>query len=139
MSDDIAQRLEKEVQDIVAVVEELTGLKSRWSGEVLLADRSDQMFERRPFLAKKEWSCHLKIADFVAQQDWRWRTLIHEALHSISVGIRYQDYETLTGWEEGVVEWLQRCYRPEILRRLNIHVPEAVLQPLSRIGIIRTQ
>ena len=30
------------------------------------------------------------------------------------------------GWEEGVVEWLQRSYRQEVLSRLGVRVEETV-------------
>lgn len=54
----------------------------------------------------------------------RWRTEIHEALHGFSAGLSQASYAELRGWEEGVVEQLQRMLRPSILRSMNMVIPE---------------
>jgi hypothetical protein len=108
-------------------VEEITGLQSRWNGIVHVVDSlSAEMLGGRPFNAKKEWSCSISVIDAIASQDIRWRSLIHEVLHSVSVGNRESSYREFRGWEEGVVEWLQRCYRPDILHRSGVSVPAAI-------------
>ena len=58
--------------------------------------------------------------------DVRWRTLIHEMLHAHSVGYNRSAFDDFPGWEEGVVEKLQRLLRPQVLERLGITIPEAV-------------
>ena len=58
----------------------------------------------------------------------RWATLIHEALHAVSTGYVGTDYRDAPGWEEGVVEWLQRYFRPTILAKLKVTVPDEVFQ-----------
>lgn len=119
----------EEVRQIIIVVEELTGLPSRWNGGVLiLADASGEattvgMLSRVPFLAKKEWSCGITVMESVLSDDRRWRTLLHEALHSVSVGLTEPDYRRLRPWEESVVESLQRLYRPALFNSLGLDIP----------------
>ncbi len=62
----------------------------------------------------------------VAERPVRWRTLLHEALHSVSVGYIRVDYDTLIGWEEGTVEQLQRLLRRRVLESLGVDVAEEV-------------
>ena len=71
----------------------MTGLRSRWDGTVtVLDDRTAAMFSRAAFFARKDWSCAITILDPVVTAPARWRTLIHEALHSVSVGLTPQSY-----------------------------------------------
>lgn len=106
-------RVQQELIAIVDVLSELTGLTSRWSGEVELSQDA-RAFGRKPF------SCRIVLNERLADQPVRWRTLIHEALHSFSAGYNSQDYQAWRGWEEGVVEQLQRLFRPTILARLSV-------------------
>lgn len=123
----VIQRITKEVQQVVAEIEAFTGLKSRWNGEVHVVDPTESdLLVRQSFLAKKEWRCSILVTDRIANSDLRWRSLIHEALHSVSAGMTEQDYTAFRGWEEGVVEALQREYRPGILRRLNLSIGEEI-------------
>ena len=126
-TDTAAERLTNEVQKIIAAVEQRTGLSSRWNGEVVVVDSiSALLLSRKPFLAKKEWSCRITRLEQIASSDLRWRSLIHEALHSVSAGNREADYVAFIGWEEGVVESLQRLYRPELLKEIGVSIPETV-------------
>ena len=52
--------------------------------------------------------------------------MIHEALHHFSAGLTSHDYLSLPGWEEGVVEQLQRLLRPDVLNALSIAVSDTV-------------
>ena len=120
----------EEVRQIVAAVEEFTGLPSRWNGGVLiLAEASGEatiagMLSRVPYLAKKEWSCSITVLESVLTDDRRWRSLLHEALHSVSVGLTNSSYGRLRLWEEAVVESLQRMYRPLLFERLSLDISE---------------
>ena len=117
-------QLEGEVQQIVAFVEGMTGLRSRWNGTVRVMDTTTAaLLSPVPFLAKKEWGCGITLLE-TATGDGRWRSLLHEALHSVSVGLIEPDYQRLRLWEEAVVETLQRMYRPVLLRHLGLDVPE---------------
>jgi hypothetical protein len=74
----------------------------------------------------KSFTCTIKINVALIGQDLRWRTLIHEGLHSVSVGLSQTDYQQFRGWEEGVVEQLQRLLRPQILAELNVAIREEI-------------
>src|SRR5579862_3523590 len=109
--DNLAEQIRAELESILPLVEELTGLVSRWSGVVELVSDAE-------FRGKKRFSCLIQIDIDVARQQSRWTTLIHEALHCVSAGYIASDYREYPGWEEGVVEQMQRLIRPQILARL---------------------
>ncbi len=121
----------EEVRQTITFVEEVTGLPSRWNGGLLILEdgmgeaRTAQMLARVPYLAKKEWSCAITVLASVLQDDQRWRTLLHEGLHSVSVGLTQENYNRFAPWEEAVVEGLQRLYRPFLFARLGLSVPES--------------
>ena len=69
----------------------------------------------------------------LADSPLRWRTLLHEVLHSVSAGMGEQDYRRFRGWEEGVVEWLQRQWRPGMLHRIGASVPEEAFAAVERL------
>lgn len=120
-SSDAQAQVHQEVTKIVPVLSELTGLTSRWNGEVELAQDA-RAFGRKPF------SCRIVLNERLAADPLRWRTLIHEALHSFSAGYNMTDYQAYRGWEEGVIEQLQRHFRPTVLQRLGISIAETVFQ-----------
>jgi len=118
--------VEDEVRQVVAFVEETTGLRSRWNGTVRVMDvATAALVSPTPFLAKKEWGCGITLLETTVNSDGRWRSLLHEALHSVSVGLTEPDYQRLRFWEEAVVETLQRTYRPARLRRLGLDIAES--------------
>ena len=118
--DDLEARTQKELADIVIVLTELTGLPSRWSGRVELVPDAKHKGLKQP-------SCGIEVDAQLAEQDLRWLTLTHEALHSLSPQYNSTDFRELRGWEEGVVEQLQRLFRPEIFSRLGIRMAEDLL------------
>lgn len=59
----------------------------------------------------------------------RYRTLIHEALHSFSPHFTPAQYQDLSGWEEGVVEQTQRLLRQDALGTMGVRVEEADFMP----------
>lgn len=126
MADSTTERLIAEVQAIVEFVEARTGWRSRWNGDVVVADSVFMLLARTPFLAKKEWNCRIVVLDRIVESDLRWRVLLHEVLHSVSAGSRENDYRAFIGWEEGIVEWLQRLYRPDLLREIGVDAPASV-------------
>ncbi len=117
-------RIQQELVAIVDVLSELTGLTSRWSGEVELT-QDPRVLGRKPF------TCRIVLNERLADQPVRWRTLIHEALHSFSAGYNMTDYQAFLGWEEGVVEQTQRLLRPTILKRLGLQIDGAVFEPVE--------
>ena len=106
------------------VICELTELSSRWSGRLELVLDAD-------FKGKKPFRCDILLDATLATQQERWSTLIHEALHSLSAGYLRDDYQDFQGWEEGVVEKLQRLLRPQVLTRLGVNIPEATFLPMD--------
>jgi hypothetical protein len=108
-------QIRAELEQIMPLVSALTGLPTRWSGRVELVDTTE-------FKGKKRFTCDIQIAADLAGQDVRWTTLIHESLHCHSAGYNGNDYRDFRGWEEGVVEQLQRLFRPQILTEIGINV-----------------
>ena len=117
-------RVQQELIAIVDVLSELTGLTSRWSGEVELS-QDPRVLGRKPF------SCRIVLNERLADQPVHWRTLIHEALHSFSAGYNMTDYQAFLGWEEGVVEKTQRLLRPTILKRLGLRIDASIFMPIE--------
>ncbi|CAN5442267.1 hypothetical protein BH11ARM2_BH11ARM2_25600 [soil metagenome] len=68
---------------------------------------------------KKPFGCDILIDQDLAAAPHRWRTVLHEAIHAFSEGYG-PAYALYLGWEEGVVELLQREMRFEVLTRAGI-------------------
>lgn len=111
--DELTAQITEEVAAITDFLEQRLSRRSRWNGEVKLTSASDNY-------GQALWSGSISIDHTVAQTDLRWRTLIHEALHHFSTGLTPTTYFELPGWEEGVVEQLQRVLRDEILLSVGI-------------------
>ena len=117
--DELETQLQNELSRITEVLETSLGRPSRWNGEVEVLDDVS-------VYGRARWNGRIAINHQIAQNDLRWRTEIHEALHLFSVGLTPQDYLDFQGWEEGVVEQLQRLFRPHILHSLHVAIPEEV-------------
>jgi hypothetical protein len=113
------EQIRGELERIQPVVEELTGLRSRWNGRIELVPDPG-------FKGVKRFSCVIAMDLSMVGDDVRWRTFIHELLHAVSAGYLPSDYRSLLGWEEGVVEHLQRSIRSSVLSRIGVQVPEQV-------------
>ncbi len=122
---DAEAQVHAELEQIMPLISTLTGLPTRWSGVV-------EIVETLEFKGKKRFSCDIQIQASLVRQNVRWSTLIHESLHAHSAGYNGSDYRLYRGWEEGVVEQLQRLLRPEILSRLLVVVAEADLLEADR-------
>jgi hypothetical protein len=123
--DELQAQIADELQRLLPLIEKLTGMTSRWSGAVELIPNAE-------FKGLKPFSCHIILDADLAQQDIRWSTLIHELLHSCSAGYKRDDFQNLRGWEEGLVEKLQRLWRSHILSSLSISVSEEQFADLDR-------
>jgi hypothetical protein len=119
-------RIASELRQIAEAIEQLTGLRSRWNGEVEFAPAEAR------FLGMKPFDCRIVLRADLISQDVRWRTLIHESFHAVSAGYNPTDFEENVGWEEGVVEKLQRLFRVRILDRMGVSVAETVFEEESR-------
>lgn len=109
------------LRQIVDVLESILKRPSRWNGQVSLV--------RSPnFAGAAHYDGSISISEIVyADADLRWRTLIHEALHTFSPQYTRYEYNAVRGWEEGVVEQMQRLVRPQVLTALSVAVNEEVL------------
>ncbi len=127
-------RVRDELNAVKEAVEQLTGLRSRWSGNViLLASREIVALKGTLTFAEKRWNCDVLVnADLIATPT-RWRTYIHEMLHSVSVGLNETDVGRFRGWEEGVVEQTQRLFRQDIFTRIRIDSPESAYAEMDRL------
>ena len=114
--DELEAKITEEIAAITDWLQASLGRPSRWNGEVELSDDADNY-------GKALWSGHISLGRQIAQNDLRWRTMIHEALHLFSAGLTPMTYLELRGWEEGVVEQLQRLLRRDILYSLQVSVP----------------
>lgn len=111
---DPLQQLTVDVSAIVAAVEHLTGLRSRWSGQVVISADADAM-GRPAYFGAKEWNCDIVIHHVRLNAAGKYSTLVHEAFHSVSTGLNKSDYCALQGYEEGIVEQCVRLLRDTIL------------------------
>lgn len=119
-----ADRIQRELELLQPVVEHLTGLRSRWNGQVELATDPG-------FRGKKLFSCAIVLDAALSEDPARWRTAIHEMLHAVSAGYTQADYLALVGWEEGVVEMLQRIVRPAVMAQMGVVVSEDVFRAVE--------
>jgi hypothetical protein len=117
----IERQITTELRRLQPIIEEITGLSSRWNGIVELVPDAE-------FKGKKPFSCSILLDADLAGQEVRWRTSLHELLHSVSAGYNQPDYNAFLGWEEGVVEQLQRIIRQEALGRLGLSLPDELFQ-----------
>jgi hypothetical protein len=122
MSD--ADKIELELSGIIDTVSKIIGYSSNWSGVVKLVQDAD-------FKGQKPFQCDILLHANLAGDEARWRTLLHEVLHSFSQGYNREDFENFRGWEEGVVEKLQRLLRPSVLSALAVTVEDKVFRALE--------
>jgi hypothetical protein len=119
--DELEAQIREELRRILEIVCELTGLPSNWNGRLELVLNAE-------FRGRKPFTCDIQIDAELTRQPGRWATLIHEALHAVSAGYDRSDYQAFRGWEEGVVEQLQRLFRPTVLARLGVSIDETIWQ-----------
>ena len=126
MSNQQEARLHSEVQQITDAIQSLTGLRSQWSGNVSILPTDSYAIGRKSF------DCLIQLRTDLLTRNLRWRTLIHEAFHAVSAGYYAQDFFQNVGWEEGVVENLQRLFRRRILAQCGIILEETLFFEAER-------
>ena len=119
MDAELTRQIVAELRQITAAIQQITGSSTRWNGTV-------QLIPQAEFKGLKPFTCDIWLDLVTAKLDVRWRTLIHEALHAISAGYTVHDFMANRGWEEGVVEQLQRVMRTEILQQIGVAVDETI-------------
>ena len=88
---------EADLRSVISAIERLTGLTSRWIGAVWVRD------DAFPNSGQKHGWCGISVReDVLRHRSRRWRTLIHEGLHSVSgvVPTGHLDASNRR-WEEG--------------------------------------
>ena len=119
-------RVRGELNAVKEAVEQLTGLRSRWSGNVILLAPPEIVALKGTLVsAEKRWACDVLVSTAIVSSPLRWRTYAHEMLHSVSVGLNEADLGRFRGWEEGVVEQTQRLLRERVLGLVGADTPEA--------------
>ena len=101
-----------DVSAIVYEVEQRTSLKSRWNGTLNISSNPI-------YLGAKHWNCDIDLDQSLLSRPRRYSTGLHEALHSVSMGLTQADYPLFFGYEEGVVEQCTRLLRAEIFAALG--------------------
>jgi len=83
--------LQLNLRQIVQVLEDVLGRPSRWNGEALL---ESGLF----FAGAARYSGSIGVSEVIfADFDLRWRTLIHEALHTFSPQYTHMTYSGAIG------------------------------------------
>jgi hypothetical protein len=86
----------------------IVGTPQAWSGKISWVSVKNAPDYR---------GCYNPDNSIEIRTDARSNTIIHELLHSHSVGLNLKDYRLYRGWEEGVLEKLQRLVGPEVLEK----------------------
>lgn len=102
----------------------LTRLSTRWTGVLIVRG-----LDFGPAGQKHGW-CGISIRDDVLTvPEYRWSTMIHEGLHSVSAAFSSARLDpTNQRWEEAIVEQTQRILRPDLLTRLEVTLDEALVR-----------
>ena len=108
-------------RQIIRVLEDILGRPSRWNGNLAL--------EREiSYSGMMHYDGSISISELAcADPNLRWRTLLHEAVHTFSPPYTRREFLMARGWEEGVVEQMQRLLRPQVVAALGVHLDDVVL------------
>jgi hypothetical protein len=118
MTDRETQEAHGTLTQVVDALSELLGRPSRWTGSLEL---TDSLFSS----GVAHLDGRIKITRAVWRQpQYRWRTVVHEALHLCSPPYTSHEYSLSRGWEEGVVEQMQRLFRQEVFLRIGVAMAE---------------
>ncbi len=110
-----AAQLQQIAQRVGAELARITGTVNRWDGTVNLHGTLRGV-------GQKEWSCSITVLNdpsLLGDPARLWPVLNHEMLHALSTGLTPTAYSTFPGWEEGLVEKLQRMIGPRALMQIG--------------------
>jgi hypothetical protein len=143
------QRLIADTAKIVAFVEESTGLRSRWSGEIQISQELDDLGEPL-FLGRKLPGCPIEYHQSVLGDIEMYYVGLEEALHSCSViyPTAGQNLRHLRRWEEATVgscfELLKPRFRAlfsddhvSVVLLSNTTTPLSYEQEMKALGALR--
>lgn len=105
-----AARLEAIGRKLDLELGKIVGTDQRWSGKINIVT----IRQAWDYYGAKLWTCDIEI-----REDAQLNTLVHELFHGYSVGLNLSGYRRYRGWEEGVVEKLQRIYGPKSLKAIG--------------------
>lgn len=108
-----------ELRRVDQVISEFTELPSNWNGNV-------ELHYEPGWRGMKPFRCDIRLDIDRQKLDARWRTHLHEVLHAHSAGYLRAAFDDYPGWEEGVVEKLQRLLRPRVVAHLGLELSETV-------------
>ena len=118
MTDRETQEALETLTQVVGALSELLERPSRWTGTLELTESLFSSgvahLDGRIEITRAVWR----------QPQYRWRTVVHEALHLCSPPYTSHEYSLGRGWEEGVVEQMQRLLRQEVFRRMGVAMAE---------------
>ncbi len=118
MSDKETQEAQETLAQVVGALSDILGRPSRWTGTLKLTDSLFSSgvahLDGRIEITRAVWR----------QPQYRWRTVVHESLHLCSPPYTSHEYSLSRGWEEGVVEQMQRLLRQEVFRRIGVAMAE---------------
>lgn len=118
MTDKETQEALETLTQVVSALSELLGRPSRWAGSLELTDSLFSSgvahLDGRIEITRAVWR----------QPPYRWRTVVHEAMHLYSPTYTSREYSLNRGWEEGVVEQMQRLLRQEVFQRIGVAMVE---------------
>lgn len=107
-----AYRMARTGDRIAAWLENQLGMISRWSGDISI-DAADSKYA-----GVKRWNCWIGLnVEYADRITYRFPTLIHEMVHSISKDLTPAGYVANKGWEEGLIELTARVHRKELMAR----------------------
>lgn len=116
------QKVYDVAEQLCPFVESMTGLSSRWNGQIVFSEETTPA-GFMVYSGRKEWNCAITLhRDRLTTIGW-YGTLLHEMIHSVSVGsdkANRQDLIGNRGWEEGVVEKLTRLFFVEVMNHLGV-------------------
>jgi len=118
--------VQEELQRVQEAIEPtLSPLQSRWNKEVRIEPFRDM-------LGNKEFTCEIALDRSLLGSCLRWVVYLHELLHAFSVGYEQAVYyEQFRGWEEGVIEALERLLRPGMIDALGIALDRFALAEIE--------
>jgi len=113
---------EADLARLIPHIERLSGLWSHWRGVVLVRDVA------YPFSGQKHGWCGISLReDVLLDATLRWRTMIHEGLHSVSGAFSPGRPDPMSRrWEEAIVEQMQRLRRQRVLRAAGVEMDDEV-------------
>lgn len=117
-------RLKAELETLNPLVSRRLNAPSSWNGEVTLGANAATR-------GRRLYAGGIEVDVRLAGHEARWRTLIHELVHAHSAGLNPPDYDAYRGWEEAVVENIQRRIRPGVLAEAGVTVDEAVFRAVD--------